>query len=117
MWELDKQGRGLDRVQAEVAAHVFVVVLGLAAVVAHHAHPVSQGFIVGDDHTAVADAAQVLAGKETETRIQKTLEEIVRVHPTIIIAAHCTGWRAKCAMARTMPQSFIWNIVGNLYQL
>ncbi len=56
-----------------------------------------------------------LAGKEAETRIQQSVEEIQRIDPTIIVAAHCTGWRAKCAIANTMPKKFIWNDVGNLY--
>jgi 7,8-dihydropterin-6-yl-methyl-4-(beta-D-ribofuranosyl)aminobenzene 5'-phosphate synthase len=58
-----------------------------------------------------------LAGKEAETRIRESVEEIQLIHPTIIVAAHCTGWRAKCKMANTMPKKFIWNNVGNLYKL
>lgn len=58
-----------------------------------------------------------LAGKEAETRIQQSVEEIQRINPTIIVAAHCTGWRAKCTMANAMPKKFIWNSVGNLYKL
>ena len=58
-----------------------------------------------------------LAGKEAETRIQKSVKEILRISPTIIAAAHCTGWRAKCALASVMPKNFIWNSVGNLYKL
>ena len=58
-----------------------------------------------------------LAGKEAETRIPQSVEEIQRIDPAIIVAAHCTGWRAKCAIANTMPKKFIWNDVGNLYKL
>jgi len=58
-----------------------------------------------------------LAGKEAETRIQQSVDEIQRINPTIIVAAHCTGWRAKCAIANTMPKKIIWNNVGNLYKL
>jgi 7,8-dihydropterin-6-yl-methyl-4-(beta-D-ribofuranosyl)aminobenzene 5'-phosphate synthase len=58
-----------------------------------------------------------LAGKEAETRIQQSVEEIQRINPAIVVAAHCTGWRAKCKMANTMPRKFIWNNVGNLYKL
>ncbi len=65
--QLDQQGGGLDRVQAEVAADVLVIVLGLAAVISHHAKAMGQGLVAGDDHAAVADTAEVLAGKEAET--------------------------------------------------
>lgn len=58
-----------------------------------------------------------LAGKEGESRIQQSVEEIQRINPTIIVAAHCTGWRASCVMANAMPKKFIWNSVGNLYKL
>ena len=58
-----------------------------------------------------------LAGKEAETRIPQSIEEIQSINPTIIVAAHCTGWRAKCAIANTMPKKLIWNNVGNLYKL
>lgn len=56
-----------------------------------------------------------LAGKEGETRIQQSVEEIQIINPAIIAAAHCTGWRAKCKMANIMPKKLIWNNVGNLY--
>jgi len=58
-----------------------------------------------------------LAGKDAETRIPKSVEEIQRIDPAIIVAAHCTGWRAKCAIANNMPKKFIWNSVGTLYKL
>ena len=46
-----------------------------------------------------------LAGKEAETRIQQSIEEMQRINPAIIITAHCTGWRARCAMANAMPKN------------
>ena len=58
-----------------------------------------------------------LAGKQGEKIIKQTVEEIKRINPEIIIPAHCTGWRAKCALAKTMPKKFVWNHVGNFYTL
>ena len=58
-----------------------------------------------------------LSGKNGEKRISKTIEEIKRVKPEMIITAHCTGWRANCALANIMPKRFVWNSVGNLYNL
>ena len=58
-----------------------------------------------------------LAGKQGEKTIKQTVEDIKRINPEIIIPAHCTGWRAKCALAKTIPNKFIWNSVGNFYRL
>jgi len=58
-----------------------------------------------------------LAGKQGEKIIKQTVEEIKRINPEIIISAHCTGWRAKCALAKTMTNKFVWNHVGNFYIL
>jgi 7,8-dihydropterin-6-yl-methyl-4-(beta-D-ribofuranosyl)aminobenzene 5'-phosphate synthase len=57
-----------------------------------------------------------LAGKEFENRIQLTIEELQRINPKLIVPSHCTGWRAMCAIAKTLPEAFIWNSVGNLYR-
>jgi 7,8-dihydropterin-6-yl-methyl-4-(beta-D-ribofuranosyl)aminobenzene 5'-phosphate synthase len=58
-----------------------------------------------------------LAGKEGESRIEHTVEELRRLNPKLIVPSHCTGWRAKCAIAAAMPHTFVWNSVGNLYKL
>jgi 7,8-dihydropterin-6-yl-methyl-4-(beta-D-ribofuranosyl)aminobenzene 5'-phosphate synthase len=58
-----------------------------------------------------------LAGKENESRIDQTVKELGRISPKLIVPSHCTGWRGMCAIAKTLPEAFIWNSVGNLYQL
>jgi 7,8-dihydropterin-6-yl-methyl-4-(beta-D-ribofuranosyl)aminobenzene 5'-phosphate synthase len=57
-----------------------------------------------------------LAGKEFENRIQPTIKEMQRINPKLIAPSHCTGWRAMCAMAKALPEVFVWNSVGNLYR-
>jgi 7,8-dihydropterin-6-yl-methyl-4-(beta-D-ribofuranosyl)aminobenzene 5'-phosphate synthase len=57
-----------------------------------------------------------LAGKEFESRIQPTIEELQRINPELIVPSHCTGWRAMCVMAKTFPEAFVWNSVGNIYR-
>jgi 7,8-dihydropterin-6-yl-methyl-4-(beta-D-ribofuranosyl)aminobenzene 5'-phosphate synthase len=57
-----------------------------------------------------------LAGKEFENRIQPTIEELKRINPELIAPSHCTGWKAMCAIAKTLPEAFVWNSVGNLYR-
>ncbi|MCW4043953.1 MAG: MBL fold metallo-hydrolase [Candidatus Bathyarchaeota archaeon] len=58
-----------------------------------------------------------LAGKEFEPRIKPTVQELKWVNPALIVPSHCTGWRATCALAEALPDAFVWNSVGNLYQL
>jgi 7,8-dihydropterin-6-yl-methyl-4-(beta-D-ribofuranosyl)aminobenzene 5'-phosphate synthase len=58
-----------------------------------------------------------LAGKAFENRIQPTIEELQRINPELIVPSHCTGWKAMCAMAKSFPEVFVWNSVGNLYRL
>lgn len=57
-----------------------------------------------------------LAGKEYEKRIKPTVNELKRINPQLIIPSHCTGWRAMTIIAKKLPNAFIWNSVGNLYQ-
>jgi 7,8-dihydropterin-6-yl-methyl-4-(beta-D-ribofuranosyl)aminobenzene 5'-phosphate synthase len=58
-----------------------------------------------------------LAGREFESRIEHTVEALQRINPKLLVPSHCTGWRAMCAIAKTFPEAFLWNSVGNLYQL
>jgi len=58
-----------------------------------------------------------LAGKTFENRIQPTIEELQRINPELIVPSHCTGWKAMCAIAKTFPEAFVWNSVGNLYKI
>jgi 7,8-dihydropterin-6-yl-methyl-4-(beta-D-ribofuranosyl)aminobenzene 5'-phosphate synthase len=57
-----------------------------------------------------------LAGKAFEERIAPSIKGIVRINPKLIVPSHCTGWRAMCAIAQALPEAFVWNSVGNLYE-
>jgi len=57
-----------------------------------------------------------LAGKAFENRIQPTIKELKRINPHLIVPSHCTGWKAMCTIAKTLPEAFVWNSVGNLYR-
>jgi 7,8-dihydropterin-6-yl-methyl-4-(beta-D-ribofuranosyl)aminobenzene 5'-phosphate synthase len=72
--------------------------------------------------TGVSDVYAVvggfhLAGKENVQRIQPTINELKRINPKLIVPCHCTGWRAMCAIAQALPDAFVWNSVGNLYEV
>jgi 7,8-dihydropterin-6-yl-methyl-4-(beta-D-ribofuranosyl)aminobenzene 5'-phosphate synthase len=58
-----------------------------------------------------------LAGKSFEEKIEPTIKELTKINPELIVPSHCTGWRAMFAMSQALPNAFIWNSVGNLYQL
>jgi 7,8-dihydropterin-6-yl-methyl-4-(beta-D-ribofuranosyl)aminobenzene 5'-phosphate synthase len=58
-----------------------------------------------------------LAGKEFENQIAPSIEELKQINPALIAPSHCTGWKAMCAIARSMPEAFVWNSVGNLVRL
>ncbi len=58
-----------------------------------------------------------LAGETFENRIRSTIEELERINPKLIVPTHCTGWKAICAIAKTFPEAFVWNSVGNLYKI
>ena len=57
-----------------------------------------------------------LAGKEHERRIESTVRHLKALKPALIAPSHCTGWRGAFAIARAMPEAFVWNSVGNLYR-
>ncbi|HII86169.1 TPA: MBL fold metallo-hydrolase [Candidatus Bathyarchaeota archaeon] len=56
-----------------------------------------------------------LAGRENEKRITQTVKELTRISPELIVPSHCTGWRGMLAIAKALPEAFVWNSVGNLY--
>ena len=68
MAELDPQHRGLDLVEPAVHPLHAVLVLGLLAVVAEHAHPLGHLGVVGHHHAGVAVGPEVLGRVEAPAR-------------------------------------------------
>ncbi|MEC9339926.1 MAG: MBL fold metallo-hydrolase [Pseudomonadota bacterium] len=60
-----------------------------------------------------------LAGAAMETRIEATVRDLdSRIGPRIVAPGHCTGWRAKAALAnRFAPGRFAPSVVGSCYRL
>jgi 7,8-dihydropterin-6-yl-methyl-4-(beta-D-ribofuranosyl)aminobenzene 5'-phosphate synthase len=58
-----------------------------------------------------------LAGKHFEARIDKTVKMLKQLNPALVAPSHCTGWRGVFTIAKAIPDAFVWNSVGNLYQL
>ncbi len=57
-----------------------------------------------------------LASKDCSIRISQTISMLQQLNPEFIVPMHCTGWRGKFAIFRSMPKAFIWNSVGHLYR-
>ena len=66
--KLHAHDRGLQVIQARVVAHVVVGDLVVGAVDAQHPRPRGQPFLGRGDRAAVAEAPEVLGGKEAERR-------------------------------------------------
>jgi 7,8-dihydropterin-6-yl-methyl-4-(beta-D-ribofuranosyl)aminobenzene 5'-phosphate synthase len=58
-----------------------------------------------------------LAGRSFEPKIGATVAELLKFKPRLIVPSHCTGWRALFAIHAALPEAFVWNSVGNRYQL
>lgn len=64
-------------------------------------------------HTIIFDVGVSPEGVVTNAkRVGLNLTEIEAIVPS-----HCTGWKGIFAIAETLPKAFVWNSVGNLYQL
>jgi 7,8-dihydropterin-6-yl-methyl-4-(beta-D-ribofuranosyl)aminobenzene 5'-phosphate synthase len=55
-----------------------------------------------------------LAGASDE-RIQRTIDEIKKCTPAIVVPSHCTGFRATCQFAAQMPEETKIGVVGATY--
>lgn len=60
-----------------------------------------------------------LAGKAMEQRIPETVEALVDLEPRLVAPGHCTGWRAKAALAEAFAPSgrYAPSVVGTRYRL
>lgn len=60
-----------------------------------------------------------LAGKEMEKRIPETVEALTDLQPRLVAPGHCTGWRAKAALADAFGSSgrYAPSVVGTRYRL
>ena len=57
-----------------------------------------------------------LAGSSVEDRIEKTVEALKDLNPELLLAGHCTGWRAKAKLAEEFPYTFQPLSVGGIYK-
>jgi 7,8-dihydropterin-6-yl-methyl-4-(beta-D-ribofuranosyl)aminobenzene 5'-phosphate synthase len=58
-----------------------------------------------------------LNGPLFEPLIPRVLDELAAMNPSVLVPAHCTGWRAQHAMSARFPGTFIPNTVGTSFHL
>jgi len=100
------RGRGITILSA--CSHAGVVNACLAAMKAFPGVPVDA--VLGGYH---------LAGGAMEARIDDTVRDLLQlIDPRIVAPGHCTGWRAKAALASAFaPGRYGPSVVGSRYRL
>jgi 7,8-dihydropterin-6-yl-methyl-4-(beta-D-ribofuranosyl)aminobenzene 5'-phosphate synthase len=58
-----------------------------------------------------------LNGAVFEPLIPRVLDDLADLTPSVIVPAHCTGWRAQHALGARFPDAFIPNAVGTRIDL
>jgi len=56
-----------------------------------------------------------LTGGLFDPIIPRTVEELRRFGPAVVVPGHCTGWKATHAIAAAMPSAFVQNSVGTTF--
>ena len=58
-----------------------------------------------------------LSGPSFAPIVERTIEELQRIHPEVIVPMHCTGWESTKRLAEAFKQGFVLNSVGTTYVL
>ncbi|MBW1999214.1 MAG: MBL fold metallo-hydrolase [Deltaproteobacteria bacterium] len=58
-----------------------------------------------------------LSGPDYEPIIGRTIEELEKLEPKVLVPMHCTGWEAINRLSEAFPDAFILNSVGSKYTL
>ena len=58
-----------------------------------------------------------LNGPAFEPLIPRVLDDMSALSPSVVVPAHCTGWRAQHALSTRFGEAFIPNTVGTCFQL
>lgn len=55
--------------------------------------------------------------KASDDEIERTIDYIRSVEPSLVVPSHCTGFRATSRFAQEMPNEFVESVVGTTYLL
>jgi 7,8-dihydropterin-6-yl-methyl-4-(beta-D-ribofuranosyl)aminobenzene 5'-phosphate synthase len=62
---------------------------------------------------AVLGGFHLATAKEPD--IQRTIDEIQKLEPAMVVPSHCTGFQAMSRFAAEMPEQFVLGVVGTKY--
>lgn len=68
--------------------------------------------MTGIEHVHAFVGGLHLTGGLFEPIIDRTIQELARISPDIIVPGHCSGWKATHELARQLPGAFIQSSVG-----
>ena len=69
----------------------------------------------GEDRIYAVIGGMHLTGGLFEPLIPRTINELEKLNPTLLIPCHCSGLKAVSEIATNMPNTFIQNSVGTKY--
>ncbi|MFC2060663.1 MBL fold metallo-hydrolase [Chloroflexota bacterium] len=58
-----------------------------------------------------------LTGQQFESQTERTVAELVKINPAVVVPMHCTSWKAMLSIYKAMPQAFILSSVGTRFNL
>ncbi len=73
--------------------------------------------LTGEDRIYAVMGGMHLSGGIFEPIIPRTVEELTKMKPAVLIPCHCTGLKATNEIVRCMANAFIQNSVGTTYAL
>ncbi len=69
--------------------------------------------------SGVAEVYAILGGfhlgPADDEEIERTIDEIVKLRPSLVVPSHCTGFQAIARFAERMPDQFVLGVVGTRY--
>ena len=68
--------------------------------------------LTGQDKVAAIVGGFHLSGPMFEPIIGPTVDALAELSPSLLVPAHCTGWRACHQMAARFPDAFVMSTVG-----
>jgi 7,8-dihydropterin-6-yl-methyl-4-(beta-D-ribofuranosyl)aminobenzene 5'-phosphate synthase len=68
--------------------------------------------LTGNDAVAAIIGGFHLSGPMFEPIIEPTVDAIAQLSPSLLVPAHCTGWRAVHRLATRLPNAFVISTVG-----
>jgi 7,8-dihydropterin-6-yl-methyl-4-(beta-D-ribofuranosyl)aminobenzene 5'-phosphate synthase len=73
--------------------------------------------LTGNDTVAAIIGGFHLSGPMFEQIIEPTVDALAELSPSLLVPAHCTGWRAVHRLATRFPDAFVMSTVGTAITL